>query len=97
MRSARIILLKFITNAGAGVAQSVKQLGYWLDDRGLIAGRDKRFSLLQRVQNSAGTHPLSYPKGSFPRVKGHGREADHNHHLVPTTSPCAFMAQRLIT
>jgi hypothetical protein len=62
----------------------IAQLGYGLDDRGsgvrFPAGAGN-FSLSHRVQNGSGAHPASYPmgtRGSFPRVKQPGREADHS-------------------
>jgi hypothetical protein len=58
-------------------------LGYGLDDRSSIVRFPQgaeNFSL-HRLQNGSGAHPASYPKGtrgSFPRVKWSGREADHS-------------------
>jgi hypothetical protein len=67
-----------------------------------------RISLLHVVHTSSGVHSTSYPMGIggfLPVVKQLGHEADHS---LPTsaevkkmwihtsTSPCAFIAQRLI-
>jgi hypothetical protein len=47
---------------GAGVAQSVQWVGYWLDDQGSIPGKGSSeiFSLRHRVQTGSGAHPASY-------------------------------------
>jgi hypothetical protein len=54
--------------------------GYWLDHRGSIRGRDKKFfSTPERSDRLWG--PVSYPMGTggslLPGVKRQGREADH--------------------
>jgi hypothetical protein len=64
-------------------------LGYELDDRGsrvrFPAGA-VNFSLHQRVQNSSGTHPASYPRVPAALslgVKRPGRETATHIHLLP--------------
>jgi hypothetical protein len=56
--------------------------GYELDDRGSIAGRDKRFFLFNTASRPAlgPTHPpVQWISGALsPGVKGLGREADHS-------------------
>jgi hypothetical protein len=61
------------------------QWEWWLDeldDRGSIPGRGCNFfSLRHRVQNGSGSHPASYPMGtwgSFPGGKVAGHKADHS-------------------
>jgi hypothetical protein len=69
----------------AVIAQSVKRLGYGLDDRSsrvrFPAGVEN-FSLHHRVQNGSGAHPASYAmstRGSTSlEVKRPRREADHS-------------------
>jgi hypothetical protein len=48
---------------------------YVLDGRGLIPGRNKRFSLLDIVQTDSGAHPAPYSMGIG--INRPGREADH--------------------
>jgi hypothetical protein len=51
------------------------------DDCGSIPGRGKRFSVFLSVQADSTAHPASYPMsagGSFPEIKGPGREADRS-------------------
>jgi hypothetical protein len=49
-------------------------MGYRLDGRGSILGRDKISSLLHSVQTGSGAHSASYSTG----VKRPGREGDHS-------------------
>jgi hypothetical protein len=39
-------------------------MGYGLDGRDSIPGRDKTFSLLHNVQTGSGAQPASYPMGT---------------------------------
>jgi hypothetical protein len=53
---------------------------YWLDGRGSISSRVKRFSLFHNVQTSPGAHPDSYliPGALSSGVKRPGRDANHS-------------------
>jgi hypothetical protein len=54
--------------------------GFELDDRSLVPGRVRVFSLLHSIQKASWGHP-AYPLGTggcFPVVKRLGREADHS-------------------
>jgi hypothetical protein len=71
-------LLHTLCVTGTGTAQSLKRLGYGLDDRGsrfrfpAVAGN---FSRHHRVQNGSGAHPASYlmsTGSSFPGGKAAG-------------------------
>jgi len=52
---------------------------------GLYPGKDKRFSLIQKVQASSGCHPASNSMGTgiLSRLKWPGRDVDHS---PPTTA-----------
>jgi hypothetical protein len=61
----------------AGIAQTV----YWRVTGWAAWVRLQDFSILHGIQTGSGAHPTSYPmgtRGSFPRVKWQGHEADHS-------------------
>jgi hypothetical protein len=67
-----------------GIAQLIQWLGYGLDERGSIPGRERRgiFSPRRYVQTGSGTHSASstllYLGLLSPGVKRLGREANHS-------------------
>jgi hypothetical protein len=66
---------RFSFNCDLEIAQSVQRLGYGLDVRGSIPGRDYILSLCHRVQTDPVAQPASYPRGtggSFPGGKAAG-------------------------
>jgi hypothetical protein len=72
----KTIIHLYVVRWAAVIAQSVKRLGYGLDDRGSrvrLPREAGNFSFHYRVQNGSGAHPASYPmgaRGSFPGSKG---------------------------
>jgi hypothetical protein len=72
----------------ARMAQSVWRLamGWMTKGSELESWWGQEFSLLHVIQTGSGAHSASYPmgtRGTFPRVKQPGREADHS---SPTSS-----------
>jgi hypothetical protein len=58
------VILVCLWKSRVGVAESVYLLGYGLDDRGSILGKDRNFSFRHRIQAVSGAHPVSYPRGT---------------------------------
>jgi hypothetical protein len=79
-----LIIMKYYYKTGAEIAQSVKRLGYGLDDRGVVVlspvgGRN--VSLLQNVYTGSRAHSASNTMGTeecFPGGERQGRETDHS-------------------
>jgi hypothetical protein len=72
----------------AGIAQSIKWLGYGLDNRGSIPDRGNNFFLRHRDQTDSEVHPASYQMGnggSFSEAKATGAWSwpPTHLHLVP--------------
>jgi hypothetical protein len=81
--NTNVHILKFITNFGGAVVQSVSdwpQAG-WPRGQSFSPGRVKNFHFSISSRLALGVHPISYPlsaKALSPREKQHGRHADHS-------------------